>query len=110
MGLAGSMLAAAAGVLVALQNPRIEPYMGIMPGLKAFVAAEPARRARIFARLTECARGIAELAARTGRRYSLVDYSGAADAERVLVLMGSGCEAAAEAVRKNPDLTKFKVE
>ncbi|MCE2861247.1 MAG: hypothetical protein LW690_02220 [Opitutaceae bacterium] len=34
---------------------------------KAFVAAEPARRARIFARLTECARGIAELAARTGR-------------------------------------------
>ena len=35
----GSMLAAAAGVLVALQNPRIEPYIGIMPGLKAFVAA-----------------------------------------------------------------------
>jgi branched-chain amino acid transport system permease protein len=35
----GSMLAAAAGVLVALQNPKIEPYMGIMPGLKAFVAA-----------------------------------------------------------------------
>src|ERR1051325_7452227 len=35
----GSMLAAAGGVLVALQNPRIEPYMGIMPGLKAFVAA-----------------------------------------------------------------------
>ena len=37
--LIGSMLAAAAGVLVALQNPKIEPYMGIMPGLKAFVAA-----------------------------------------------------------------------
>ena len=35
----GSMLAAAAGVLVALQNPRIDPLMGIMPGLKAFVAA-----------------------------------------------------------------------
>ncbi|MBI5710579.1 MAG: branched-chain amino acid ABC transporter permease [Candidatus Eisenbacteria bacterium] len=35
----GSMLAAAAGVLVALQNPKIEPYMGVMPGLKAFVAA-----------------------------------------------------------------------
>jgi len=35
----GSMLAAAAGVLVALQNPKIEPYMGILPGLKAFVAA-----------------------------------------------------------------------
>jgi len=35
----GSALAAAAGVLVALQTPRIEPYMGILPGLKAFVAA-----------------------------------------------------------------------
>jgi len=35
----GSMLAAAAGVLVALQNPKIEPYMGVLPGLKAFVAA-----------------------------------------------------------------------
>ncbi len=35
----GSTLAAAAGVLVALQNPKIEPLMGIMPGLKAFVAA-----------------------------------------------------------------------
>ncbi len=35
----GSMLAAAAGVLVALQNPKIDPYMGILPGLKAFVAA-----------------------------------------------------------------------
>jgi len=35
----GSMLAAGAGVLVAVQNPKIEPYMGIMPGLKAFVAA-----------------------------------------------------------------------
>jgi len=37
--LLGSMLAAAAGVLVALQNPKIDPLMGIMPGLKAFVAA-----------------------------------------------------------------------
>src|SRR5439155_18160592 len=35
----GSMLAAAAGVLVALQNPKIEPYMGILPGIKACVAA-----------------------------------------------------------------------
>ncbi|HSO53061.1 MAG TPA: pyruvate:ferredoxin (flavodoxin) oxidoreductase, partial [Actinomycetes bacterium] len=37
------------------------------------------------------------LAARTGRRYGLVDYAGAPDAERVLVLMGSGAGAAAEA-------------
>ncbi len=35
----GSALAAAAGVLVSLQTPKLEPYMGIMPGLKAFVAA-----------------------------------------------------------------------
>jgi branched-chain amino acid transport system permease protein len=35
----GSTLAGAAGMLVALQNPKIEPLMGIMPGLKAFVAA-----------------------------------------------------------------------
>jgi pyruvate-ferredoxin/flavodoxin oxidoreductase len=34
----------------------------------------------------------------TGRRYELFQYEGAPDAERVLVLMGSGCEAAAEAV------------
>jgi len=35
----GSMLAGAAGVLVGLSNPKIDPLMGIMPGLKAFVAA-----------------------------------------------------------------------
>ena len=35
----GSMLAAAAGVLVALAIPRIDPLMGLMTGLKAFVAA-----------------------------------------------------------------------
>jgi pyruvate-ferredoxin/flavodoxin oxidoreductase len=41
---------------------------------------------------------MAALAARTGRRYSLVDYAGAPDAERVVVLMGSGAGAAGEAV------------
>ncbi len=39
------------------------------------------------------------LAARTGRRYRLFDYAGAPDAERVIVLMGSGSTAAAEAVK-----------
>jgi pyruvate-ferredoxin/flavodoxin oxidoreductase len=34
----------------------------------------------------------------TGRRYRLFDYVGAPDAERVVILMGSGCEAAHEAV------------
>ncbi len=33
-----------------------------------------------------------------GRRYHLFDYVGAPDAERVIVLMGSGCETAAETV------------
>lgn len=35
----GSSLAGAAGVLVGLIYPKIEPLMGVMPGLKAFVAA-----------------------------------------------------------------------
>jgi pyruvate-ferredoxin/flavodoxin oxidoreductase len=34
----------------------------------------------------------------TGRRYHLFDYEGAPDAERVIVMMGSAAEAAAEAV------------
>ena len=34
----------------------------------------------------------------TGRQYHLFDYHGAKDAERVIVLMGSGCEAAHETV------------
>ncbi len=34
----------------------------------------------------------------TGRHYHLFDYYGAPDAERVLVLMGSGCESAQETV------------
>jgi len=36
----------------------------------------------------------------TGRRYRLFDYVGAPDAERVLVLMGSGTQTAAAAVRR----------
>ena len=38
------------------------------------------------------------LAERTGRPYRLFDYAGHPEAERVLVLMGSGCGAAEEAV------------
>jgi pyruvate-ferredoxin/flavodoxin oxidoreductase len=37
-------------------------------------------------------------AAQTGRAYHLFDYYGAPDAERVIILMGSGAEAAEEAV------------
>ncbi len=39
-----------------------------------------------------------EFAAVTGRSYELVDYTGAPDAERVIVMMGSGVGAAAETV------------
>ena len=35
----------------------------------------------------------------TGRTYHLFDYVGASDAEHVIVMMGSGCEAAEEAVK-----------
>ena len=35
----GSALAAVAGILYGLSYPKIEPLMGILPGLKAFVAA-----------------------------------------------------------------------
>ena len=40
----------------------------------------------------------AELAERTGRRYGLVEYRGAPDAERVIVVMGSGIGATEETV------------
>ena len=35
----GSALAAAAGAMVGLRNPKIDPLMGLLPGIKAFVAA-----------------------------------------------------------------------
>ncbi|NCD16117.1 MAG: pyruvate:ferredoxin (flavodoxin) oxidoreductase [Actinobacteria bacterium] len=45
--------------------------------------------------VAEC---FAELAGRTGRRYGLVDYRGAADAERVVVVMGSASATVRQAV------------
>jgi len=41
-----------------------------------------------------------EFAEQTGRKYKLFDYVGAPDAERVIVLMGSGCEAAEETIEQ----------
>jgi pyruvate-ferredoxin/flavodoxin oxidoreductase len=41
---------------------------------------------------------LAALGERTGRRYDIVEYTGAPDAERVLVLMGSGAQTARETV------------
>ena len=43
-------------------------------------------------------RAMDDFAELTGRQYHLFDYHGAKDAERVIVLMGSGCEAAHETV------------
>jgi len=37
--LIGGSFAGAAGLLAGLTYPRIQPYMGILPGLKAFIAA-----------------------------------------------------------------------
>jgi len=35
----GSAMAAVAGIMWALRYPRVEPFMGFIPGLKAFIAA-----------------------------------------------------------------------
>ena len=54
---------------------------------------------RYYQRVPEVvAAAMARFAARTGRRYGLFEYTGAPDAERVIVLMGSGAGAAGEAV------------
>jgi len=68
------------------QNPDV--FFQAREGCNPFYAAVPAI-------VTEC---FASLAARTGRHYGLADYVGAPDAERVIVLMGSGAGAAAECV------------
>ncbi len=44
-----------------------------------------------------------EFAEQTGRQYRLFDYVGAPDAQRVMVMMGSGVGAASEAVQKLAD-------
>ncbi|MBM2616310.1 pyruvate:ferredoxin (flavodoxin) oxidoreductase [Actinoplanes sp. LDG1-06] len=52
-----------------------------------------------YARVPEAVRAaMTELGDRTGRRYDIVDYTGAPDAERVVVLMGSGGQTARETV------------
>jgi pyruvate-ferredoxin/flavodoxin oxidoreductase len=68
------------------QNPDV--FFQAREAATPYHAAVPGVVAEVFA----------ELEARTGRRYGLVDYTGAPDAERVLVLMGSGAGAAAEAI------------
>jgi pyruvate-ferredoxin/flavodoxin oxidoreductase len=68
------------------QNPDV--FFQAREAATPFYAATPAIVANAMRRF----------AALHGRRYSLFDYVGAPDAERVLVLMGSACGAAEEAI------------
>jgi pyruvate-ferredoxin/flavodoxin oxidoreductase len=68
------------------QNPDI--YFQARETVNPFYARVPDDVQSVMDRLGE----------RTGRRYGLVDYSGHPEAERVLVLMGSGGETARETV------------
>jgi pyruvate-ferredoxin/flavodoxin oxidoreductase len=70
------------------QNPDV--FFQAREAANPFHAAVPAAVEQVFA----------ELAERTGRRYGLVDYEGAPDAERVIVVMGSGTGAVGETVAK----------
>jgi pyruvate-ferredoxin/flavodoxin oxidoreductase len=47
----------------------------------------------------EVQRAMDQLAERTGRRYGLVDYTGHPEAERAIVVMGSGAQTAAETAK-----------
>jgi pyruvate-ferredoxin/flavodoxin oxidoreductase len=68
------------------QNP--DAFFQAREAANPFYDACPGIVAQTFERLAE----------RTGRRYRLFDYVGHPQAERVLVLMGSGAETAAETV------------
>jgi len=68
------------------QNPDI--YFQNREACNTHYAALPALVQAVFADLYDV----------LGRRYHLVDYVGAPDAQRVLVCMGSGCETAQETV------------
>ncbi len=68
------------------QNPDV--YFQARETVNPFYAACPEIVQRMMDRFAEL----------TGRQYHLFEYHGAPDAERVIVLMGSGCEAAHETV------------
>jgi pyruvate-ferredoxin/flavodoxin oxidoreductase len=68
------------------QNPDV--YFQARETVNPFYARVPGVVEEIMGRLGE----------RTGRRYRLVEYSGHPDAERVIVLMGSGAETVRETV------------
>ncbi len=68
------------------QNPDV--YFQARETVNPFYSACPGIVQRTMDRFAEL----------TGRRYGLFEYHGATDAERVIVLMGSGCEAVHETV------------
>ncbi|MEB3172791.1 MAG: pyruvate:ferredoxin (flavodoxin) oxidoreductase [Cyanobacteriota bacterium] len=69
------------------QNPDV--YFQGRESVNRFVDAAPGELLEV----------LEQFAALTGRRYTPYDYSGPPDAERVLVLMGSGCETVAETLQ-----------
>ncbi|HTX62431.1 MAG TPA: hypothetical protein VMD28_02255, partial [Acidimicrobiales bacterium] len=69
------------------QNPDV--YFQARESVNPFYAAVPAAVEEVMARLAE----------RTGRRYHVVDYTGDPQAERMIVIMGSGGETVRETVR-----------
>jgi pyruvate-ferredoxin/flavodoxin oxidoreductase len=68
------------------QNPDV--YFQARESVNPFYQAAPAIVQKAMDKFAEL----------TGRQYNLFDYTGAPDAERVLILMGSGAEAAQETV------------
>ena len=68
------------------QNPDV--YFQARETVNPYYAATPAIVQSMMDRLAE----------RTGRQYHLFDYTGAPDAERIVVIMGSGAEAVQETV------------
>ena len=69
------------------QNPDV--FFQAREGINPFYAAMPDIVEQCMARFAKI----------TGRQYGLFEYTGAPDAERVVVLMGSGAETASETVR-----------
>ncbi|CAN1211521.1 pyruvate:ferredoxin (flavodoxin) oxidoreductase [Tumidithrix helvetica PCC 7403] len=68
------------------QNPDV--YFQARESVNSYYNACPAIVQKVMDRLGDL----------TGRYYRIFDYYGAVDADRVLILMGSGCEAASETV------------
>jgi pyruvate-ferredoxin/flavodoxin oxidoreductase len=71
------------------QNPDV--YFQARETVNPFYAAVPAAVQAAMTALAE----VTGLAGRTGRRYELVSYQGHPEAERVIVIMGSGAQTAA---------------